>query len=119
MVPPRDVSGALDQDIGRVSVDGHARIMVVCLMPDHLHLLLTLDGHGSALAQYVRQWKAKLSRRLCQDGEEPFWQRSFYDHWMRKNEAQSYAAYIVGNPVRKAMVVDWREYPYTRAYVPL
>ena len=119
LVPPRDVGGALDEDLGSASSDGHASVWVACVMPDHVHLLLSLDGEGSSVGQYVRQWKSRWTRRLCSSDEEPLWQRSFYDHWMRKNEAPVYAAYIVGNPVRKGMVEDWRGYAYTRVYVPL
>jgi hypothetical protein len=38
---------------------------------------------------------------------------------MRKGEAGQYASYIVGNPVRKGLVRDWREYAFTRAYVEI
>ena len=119
LVFPRDVAGALDEDLGETSPDGHARVLVACVMPDHIHVLLSLDGEGSSVAQYVRQWKSRWTRRLCRPGEAPLWQRSFYDHWMRSDEASVYATYIVGNPVRKAMVEDWQAYPYTRVYVPL
>jgi REP element-mobilizing transposase RayT len=46
-------------------------------MPDHVHLLLVLDGQGSSLSQYVRQWKARWSRRLGKAEEVPFWQKKF------------------------------------------
>ena len=119
LVPPRDVAGALDGDLGVSSPDGHAAVLVACFMPDHVHLLLHLDGDGSSVAQYVRQWKTRWTRRLSAESERPLWQRSFYDHWMRRNEAPVYAAYLVGNPVRKGMVEDWRGYACTRVYLPL
>jgi REP element-mobilizing transposase RayT len=115
----RDVVGALDDDLGRASPDGHATVLVACVMPDHVHVMMSLDGGGSPLSQYVRQWKTLWSRRLARAEERPFWQRSFYDHWMRKGEEREYALYIAGNPVRKGFVQDWREYPFTRVHVPL
>jgi REP element-mobilizing transposase RayT len=109
--------GALDEDLGMGSRDGHANVVVVCIMPDHVHLMLSMDGRGSALWEYVKVWKGLWTRRLGKDQRRPFWQRTFYDHWMRRDEGRSYAAYIVGNPVRKGLVKDWRDYPYTRVHV--
>jgi REP element-mobilizing transposase RayT len=115
----RDVNGALDEDLGAMSSDGHVKVLVACFMPDHVHLMISLDGQGSSLSQYVRQWKTLWSRRLATPEERPFWQRSFYDHWMRRDEERDYAVYIIGNPVRKGLVRDWQEYPFTRVYAPL
>ncbi len=88
-------------------------------MPDHVHLLLSLDGCGKAVWGYVGIWKGLWTRRLAMKKGSPFWQRTFYDHWIRSHEGREYAAYIVGNPVRKGLVRDWREYPFTRAYIAL
>jgi len=109
----------LDEDLGLGSADGHAKVLVVCLMPDHVHLMLLMDGKGRPFWDYVRYWKTRWTKRLSAMEERPFWQRSCYDHWMRQDEASSYAAYIVNNPVRKALAQNWREYPYTRVYIPL
>jgi len=113
----RDVKGALDEDLGRRSFDGHARILLACFMPDHVHLLVKLDGNGSSISQYVRQWKTKWVNRLARPDEKPFWQRSFYDHWVRSNETEELATYIAGNPVRAGFVKSWQDYPFTRWYM--
>ncbi len=119
LISPRDISGALDVDLAMVSPDGHVKVLIACFMPDHIHLMLMLDGKGSPLGQYIRQWKTKWTKRLRGGDEKPLWQRSFYDHWMRKDEAQAYAAYIVANPMRKGLVESWQAYPYTRVNMPL
>jgi putative transposase len=116
---PRDVVGALDQDLGPGSKDGHATVVVACFMPDHVHLMVRLDGKGRSLSDYVNVWKGLWTRRLALAGELPFWQRTFFDHWMRRGEDLEYARYIVANPVRRGLVGEWREYPFTRAMVPL
>ncbi|MBI4915375.1 MAG: transposase [Acidobacteria bacterium] len=119
LVRPRDVAGALDVDLGRRSHDSHVDVLVVCFMPDHVHLLLRLDGEGRTLADYVNVWKGLWTRRLAVPSESPFWQRSFYDHWMRKGEDAEYARYIADNPTRKGLVARWNDHPFTRVYVPL
>ena len=111
------ISKALDEDLAKSSRDGHAKVVVVCVMPDHVHLMLSMDGQGAALWEYVKVWKGLWTKRLTQEQGKQFWQRTFYDHWMRRDEGRKYASYIVGNPVRKGFVKDWREYPYTRVYM--
>jgi REP element-mobilizing transposase RayT len=117
--PPRDIGGALEEDLGHGSRDGHARILVACAMPDHLHLMVELDGGGLPLWQYVNVWKGLWTRRLALPHERPFWQRTFYDHWMRHGEALEYALYIIANPVRRGLVSEWPQWPWTRVYIPL
>ena len=119
LVPPRDIVGALDNDLGKTSRDGHARVLVACFLPDHVHLMVQLDGEGRSLADYVNVWKGLWTRRLARQDETPFWQRTFFDYWMRHGEDAEYARYIVGNPVRKGLVTEWNEYLFTRAYVPI
>jgi len=42
------------------------------------------------------------------------WQRSFCDHALRKDEdVTKVAEYIVNNPIRRGLVKDWTEYPYS------
>jgi REP element-mobilizing transposase RayT len=46
---------------------------------------------------------------------EAFWQSNFYDHVIRKDESLlEICLYILNNPVRKGMVSNWGEYPYSR-----
>ena len=41
------------------------------------------------------------------------WQKSFYDHVVRKEEnLNSVAEYIFNNPVRKGMVENYDDYPF-------
>jgi REP element-mobilizing transposase RayT len=119
LVAPRDVRGALDADLGRSSADGHCQIHLACFMPDHVHLVLELDGKARPLWEYIRFWKTRWTQRLAEESERPIWQRSFYDHWMRNNEVEEYARYILANPVRKGLVAKWQDYPFTRLYRPL
>ncbi len=117
--PPRDIAGALDEDVGLVSRDGHVRVLVACGMPDHLHLMLDLDGQGQPLWQYVNVWKGLWTRRLALPEERPFWQRTFHDHWIRHGEAQECALYVIANPVRRGLVSEWQDWPWTRVHIPL
>ena len=42
------------------------------------------------------------------------WQKDFYDHIIRANEdLGTQIRYIANNPVRKGLVSDWHDYPFT------
>ena len=48
-------------------------------------------------------------------GIKPLWQKNFYDHVVRKEEPLiKIAEYIVNNPIRKGIVSEWEEYPYSK-----
>ena len=87
-------------------------VYAFCLMPDHVHLLLGIAPKGN-LAPVIGSWKSLCSRTRRQLGEgAKFWQRSFYDHGLRKSEDMiDVALYILNNPVRAGLVRDFHDYP--------
>jgi REP element-mobilizing transposase RayT len=83
------------------------------LMPDHLHWLIQL-GQTARLADVMRRLKARsthaINRLLGRTG--PVWQRAYYDHALRREEAlRDVARYIVANPLRARLVMRLGEYP--------
>ena len=93
-----------------------------CIMPDHVHMLLSLSkGYQKRLINWVsafKRYSAKIIRKSY--GVEQLWQKNFYDHVIRKEESLiKVAEYIVNNPVRKDIVREWKEYPYSRIIDPL
>jgi len=46
------------------------------------------------------------------------WQRSYYDHIVRKVESlEEICEYILDNPVRKGLVKNCQEYPYSSLFI--
>ncbi len=84
-----------------------------CLMPDHLHLLIS--PRGANLSTTLSSWKSYTGHLLRKKGlEGSCWQRGFYDHALRKEEDVERAAeYIVNNPVRKGLAENWRDYLFS------
>lgn len=77
----------------------NVRLDKYCIMPDHIHMILFLNGGRTQFApttsRIVKQFKGVVTKRL---GFSP-WQRSYYDHVIR-NE-QDYLdiwTYIENNP---------------------
>ncbi len=84
-----------------------------CLMRDHLHLAIASKGEN--LIILINQWKSYTANLLRKKGlEGGCWQRSFYDHALRKQEdIQAIVEYIVQNPVRSGLTKEWRDYPFS------
>ncbi len=97
------------------------RLFGYCLMPDHLHVMLTPEHSGRAVDQWLQAYKSYTTNRYCAaGGKAPLWQRSAWDHVCRKDEtAAQVMMYIINNPVRKGLVVDWRDWPWTKLHVEL
>ena len=86
--------------------------MAVCLMPNHLHLLVGVKNKN--LIDIISQWK-RFTQKIVSDAnyKDKLWQRSFYDHALRKNEQINIVArYIYENPMRARLVAESGDYPY-------
>jgi REP element-mobilizing transposase RayT len=87
-----------------------------CLMPDHVHVLVSPTGQGESVSDIVRG--IKLSQfHAVKAGHNRYlrWQPSFYDHILRgwhkdRDEFETIAWYIRQNPVRAELVTTWEEY---------
>ena len=98
------------------------KIYCYCIMPDHIHILLSLDDHyQKRLQDWVSTFKRHISKVISESfGVRTLWQKNFYDHVVRKEESIfKIADYILNNPVRKGMVLRWEAYPYSRMVDPL
>jgi putative transposase len=89
------------------------------IMPDHLHLLVTLPG-DITIEKAMQLIKGGFSYRLKRDfgyqGE--VWQRGFSE--VRILDGQGFLrhrAYIVQNPVKAGLVDSGEEWPYCYSYL--
>jgi putative transposase len=91
------------------------RIFTYCLMPNHLHLLLTPGERQASVPKFMQILKGKTTHIFWKCGfKGRLWQKSYYDHIMRSYEDLHEAAkYILNNPVRDNMVEEISEYPFS------
>jgi putative transposase len=89
------------------------------VMPDHMHLLVTVDG-AMSIEKAMQLIKGRFSYRLKKEsgylGE--VWQRGFSE--ARADQAEvfaSYRKYIAENPVRAGLVERPEQYPYSYCYL--
>ncbi|MFQ6002407.1 MAG: transposase [Candidatus Zixiibacteriota bacterium] len=86
---------------------------IYLFMPDHGHLLIEGKLEESDLWNCVVDFKRKSGFWLARNHLLEEWQKDFYDHILRKDEDLiKQVRYILGNPVRKGLVEDWKAYPY-------
>jgi putative transposase len=101
------VCGLLRQNLEQTN----AYVGAYCLMPDHLHVLLSPDRSGLSLGQLIGQFKGVSTNASWKLGWSGLlWQPRFYDHIVRKREGiAKVARYIYENSDRAALSPD---YPY-------
>lgn len=95
-----------------------AVVHLACIMPDHVHLLVTPlpDGVGGwhPLSDLLRSIKT-FSARTINLGRErtgEFWMQESYDRIVRdRAEFWKHWQYICFNPVKEGLAKGWREYP--------
>ena len=88
-----------------------AQLDLACLMPDHLHLLRVGDV---SLVDFIGRIKSQTTRTWwTHGGAGVLWQRSFPDHGVRgPSDYEATVAYLLHNPVKAGIVVDWEDYPW-------
>ncbi|MEJ2430336.1 MAG: transposase [Deltaproteobacteria bacterium] len=86
-----------------------------CIMPDHIHLLL----QDTQLVDFVRIFKGRMTPKARKiKPAKRLWQRSFFDHALRKEESLvDVACYIWENPVRATLVESPKEYQWSGSQV--
>jgi REP element-mobilizing transposase RayT len=103
------------QIVGNLASDLGIMIYAWCMMPDHVHFLM----QGFEVIEFVRLFKGGMTPRArAVEPKRRLWQRSFFDHAVRKEESLSdIACYIWENPVRAGIVPNPTEYLWSGSEV--
>ncbi len=91
------------------------RILCYCLMPDHLHVIVSPGESTLPLSKFLNVFKGRTTA-VFKDKENlrKIWQRSAFDHVIRTEEnLKKVIEYIMSNPVRKGIVGKADDYPYS------
>jgi len=93
------------------------KILTYCFMPDHLHLLISGADDNSDLKKFISLFKQKSGYWYKKNYCTNLWHISYYDHVLRKEEnMENVALYILENPLRKGLVSDFKEYPFSWSF---
>jgi len=83
------------------------RCSVFVLMPDHVHMIISLMP-GDSLSKIVGDWKSCMSTQY-----KIQWQSNFHDHRIRHDESLfEKAEYIFQNPVRAGLCNEYQDWQY-------
>jgi len=90
------------------------KVFAYCLMPNHLHMLISPADSGVNISRFIGSFKSKATRIGWKYGVgEKMWQGRFHDHVLRPNEpVKDICEYILNNPVRKNLVKSWEDYKF-------
>ena len=80
----------VDNEIQKLNtVYDSVRIDKYCIMPDHIHIILTIDTGENGRTQFaptisrvMKQFKGSITKQVGR----PIWQKSFYDHGIRNQQ---------------------------------
>lgn len=88
------------------------------LMPDHLHALLQQDTEGVTVADLMRDFKRETSKRLklTDFPQVELWSQCYDDVPVPGTDAaMTKLVYMLNNPVRRGIVSDACDYPWSSA----
>ena len=97
------------------------RVFTYCLMPNHLHFLVSPERDGASVLTFVDRFKGKSTNRSWSSGHQgKLWEPRCYDHIVRKDEdLAEIARYILENPVRKGLCACAEAWPWSGQMNPL
>jgi len=97
-------------------------IDAIAILPEHLHVVMTLPPDDADYSARWRRIKSFFSRGVAKKrglkpnarGEYVLWQRRFWEHTIR-NEAdlERHVDYVHFNPVKHGLVSRVRDWPYS------
>jgi putative transposase len=102
-------------------------INAIVVLPDHLHLIMTLPEHDADFPMRVSLMKRRFTDRLIKsgralkrgkNGELMLWQRRFWEHTIRDDlDFERHVDYIHFNPVKHGLVTRVCDWPYSSFHV--
>jgi putative transposase len=108
---------AFTQLIIKTAQEKDINLYAYCIMTDHIHILIA-SSMDCSITDYVRLIKGRFTKYCRDAGLDIDFQRSFYDHLLRKEEdIEEVARYIIGNPVRAGIGSKFGEYPFAGSMV--
>jgi putative transposase len=97
----------------RVATDERVELLAYCLMPDHVHLLVSARSAATDLQRFVRLAKQRSGYLFLRLRGQRLWQESYYERVLRRtDDLAAVIAYIVANAVRAGLVDEPVRYPY-------
>lgn len=98
-------------------------LKAIVILPDHIHLLITLPENDSSYVSRIRTIKSRFSCALNQQGflsktksskGYQIWQARYWEHTIRdKKDLNNHINYIHYNPVKHGHVKKVQDWPWS------
>ena len=89
-------------------------LFAYCFMSDHVHVVAGATAGNADLRRFVTKWKQRSGYVFRQNTGQFLWQPSYFDHVLRDDEETWRAIrYVLENPVRKGLVQNFHDYPFS------
>ena len=91
-------------------------LLAYCIMPNHVHMLITVVRSDASLYRIIRSLKSFSAREsnLILGRSGAFWQHESYDHVVRSaDELERTVWYIMQNPVKAGFCSDWQAWKWS------
>jgi putative transposase len=98
-------------------------IDAVVVLPDHLHIIMTLPDGDADYSNRLSLIKRRFTHAVLksgtvvarhQNGETALWQRRFWEHTIRNDrDFERHVDYVHFNPVRHGLVGCVRDWPFS------
>jgi REP element-mobilizing transposase RayT len=113
-----DIAKAIESEL-EFRRNDEIHLFCYCIMPNHIHILISFkENYKKNLKIWVSSFK-RYSQKIVNEkfSIKKLWHVNFYDHIVRKSEDMAnIAQYILQNPVRKKIVEEWHEYPFSKLF---
>ena len=108
----------------RVVVRAHPFVIdAVVILPDHVHVVMTLPTDDADYSTRLRLIKRRFTNAVeksgipiarHRNGEPALWQRRFWEHTIRDEaDFERHVDYIHYNPVKHGLVTRVRDWPHS------
>ncbi len=93
-------------------------VVAYCFMSDHLHLVCLGCADTSDLRRFVADARQRSGYAYSRSCGAQLWQRGYYDHILRDDEATlAVVRYVLANPIRAGLTTVLGEYRFAGSEV--
>ena len=86
------------------------------LMPHHVHLVLRPTEPLHEILRWLKSAAGNRANQILGNSGQRFWQREYYDHWIRsETELWKVNRYVEHNPVTAGLATSQERWPWSRA----
>jgi len=114
----------LKNSIHKVKIKYPFQLIAICVLPDHLHLIMELpkgDSDYSVRIRLIKTYFSKavvtanpINRSMERAQEKGIWQRRFWEHCIRDEyDLEKHLDYIHYNPVKHGYCSRPLDWPYS------